>query len=479
MKKHFRLLGVAALATTMLTGCSNDELVETNQGEAIAFRARTETRATDLTLDNLGDFKVYAKGMHPSGDLYTEFIIGSASDAEIAKKNTTGTNTNIWDLNRNVYWPSGMDQILFWAYTTDDNSSNANAIDLGNTATKVTFERTGPKIASFTPVKSSLSETSETGKWADGYKQKDLLIAFTEQKKEDGTQVTLKFDHALSKINIKATHTQDSKDHRIVTIKGAWIVNAKTTGDLTAGFEWNKEEKKATHDIQWQNQSTFGTYGSYSNVLYSFTKTTQTTADILGSNGELMLIPQTTPGIIFNTDNDPNTYTDGAYILLLCRVELLHDGDNHNNQANTDDILIENGKHYHQLFPALGNDEKFNRNQYGFSCVPLNIDWKKGTQYTYNLNICCNGSGAGVYPPKVFSEDELKQLIPDNAVVDATIEKPKPLEIIQNINSITHKEAGDPVLDLPITFDVKVSKWTNAANNSDKEEDATIDTSLQ
>lgn len=470
MKKHFRLLGVAALATTMLTGCSNDELVETNQGEAIAFRARTETRATDLSLSNLGDFKVYAKGMHPSGDLYTEFIIGSNSQAETATKSSTGNN--IWDLGRKVFWPSGMDQILFWAYTTDDDSSDEDDINLcGGT---ISFETTGPQITSFTPVKSTLSESSETGKWADGHKQKDLLIAFKEQKKEDGTQVPLNFDHVLSKINIKATHTQDTEDHRIVSIKGAWIVNAKTTGDLTAGFQWDETNKTATNDIKWQNLQTDGTYGSYSNSAYEFK--VNTTEGILGNKGELMLIPQETKAIEFDTSKEEHTYTDGAYILLLCRVELKHDGAKHDDQANTDDILIEDGKHYHQLFPALAENGKFDRTQYGLSCVPLTINWKKGTQYIYNLSICCNGSGAGVYPPK-FTDEQLSKLIPAN-VLNAS---PKTLNIVQNNKDVTKKDIGDPVLDNPITFEVSVSKWTNAVTNTDedKDKDVTIDTSLQ
>ncbi len=57
--KKFLFLGIAA--TAMFASCTNDEMVEMNPQSAIGFETFVDksTRATDVTLDNLGTFWVY------------------------------------------------------------------------------------------------------------------------------------------------------------------------------------------------------------------------------------------------------------------------------------------------------------------------------------------------------------------------------------------------------------------------------------
>ena len=80
----------AMLAAIFATSCSNEEVVETNAdpiGEAIDFRPAVSTRATATTIANLGEFNVYAKGIHPnSGSLFKPFLVGSDAGPAVAKK---------------------------------------------------------------------------------------------------------------------------------------------------------------------------------------------------------------------------------------------------------------------------------------------------------------------------------------------------------------------------------------------------------
>ena len=147
----------------------------------------------------------------------------------------------------------------------------------------------------------------------------------------------------------------------------------------------------------------------------------------------------------YNFEN-PNS---GAYILLLCRVEAWHNGQIHQGESIGDliDTSSQAGMHIHQLFPIT---ETYNSEAYGYTCVPVDFDWKPGTKYIYNLEFCGHGSGAGVYPPNDFKN--ITNLPKDN-------------NYITDIPSGKHP--GNPVLDNPISFKVTIDSWT--AENSDGE----------
>lgn len=439
------------MATAVFAGCSNDEILESYQGEEISFRTRIETRATELSKTNLGDFSVIAKGIHPTGNLYTAYLIGEMNETtkiitgETAKKDPT--MQTIWKLGRDVYWPSGMEQVLFWAYTTQQDGFQDKEAPMSNGTVK--FNENGPIIEGFEPVHASLTENNEIGIYADGGNQKDLLVAFTEQNKSKGTSVSLTFKHALSQIDIKAYQKEKAEnDHRIVKVKGAWIVNVNNKGNLQSGFTWDIENKIASEKPEWGSLSNPGIYGTFFNTEITLNTTKK---PLLGSGGELMIIPQKVEQWNLSADN-----TSGAYILLLCRIELEHDGTTHT--GSTDDINIVNNKHYHQLFPVAN---EYDSNMYGFSCVPLKIDWTMGTKYTYNLDICGATTGAGYYPPTI-SEDMLNKLVP------STYDK-------NNINSSIpeNKSVGSLVLDDPIKFDVSVEDW-NSTEHPEVNEDISL-----
>lgn len=437
-----KMTAALMIGALTVTSCANDVETDINidpSGDAISFSPSVghASRATEVDISILGNFAVIAKGVHQSGDLYSHYIIGSESNNTVVPDIAYGPaspseSNNIWSLNHSVYWPSDMNKILFWAYTTDITGDQTDDVLSSGT---VTFGTNGPKISDFVPETAVLSTNPGTGIWGDGYSQKDLLIAFQEQAKNAGTAVALNFKHALTQINIQAKQSkaEDSQDHRVVKIRGAWIYNVRTKGDLSAGFDWNPTSKTATHVPVWQDLSEIDCYGSYYSTATTLTSDAQ---GLLGKNGSLMIIPQST--------------TD-TYILLLCRIELEHDGATHEGgPADITDIDVKGNKHYHQLFPVA---DKYDAKQYGFTCVHLSTPtaWEMGKKYMYTLDICGVTAGAGVYPPK-SGTDKYDSLVPGS---DTNI------EIVQR----KVKNDGDPVLDEPIKFNVTVGDWTEAWTN--------------
>lgn len=461
-----RLITFAVTAAICLASCSNDEVMEQNsdpKGKAITFYAKVghSTRAVETEYSNLGNFYVFAKSVHPDGSLYSAYLVGSESDnkfnpetAERKDETSTGsegsTTVSTWSLGHDVYLPSGINDAVFWAFT-DGQKGKEPILSSGT----ISFNHTtGPVITGYTPATAGNNslESEEQTIWADGSQQKDLVSAFG-QAKQSGTLsniINLNFNHLLSQVTINAAQkAKADNDHRIVKVKGAWIVNVKNMADLSAGYKY-AEGKGADHP-SWSipEDATFTQYGTYFKNpidLSSYTGNNENGwRDLTFSS--LMLIPQENSKWNAADDSDFKG-TETAYIMLLCRVELKHAGDKHEGADVDDgDIHTENGYHYHQQFPV--NAEKtYNPNEYGLTCIPVPINWEKGIHYTFNLDICGSKSGAGVYPP-AYVEDDIKNLI-------------IPVTERKNITITTipaGKNPGDPVLDEPIKFTVEVNEW--------------------
>lgn len=475
------LLAVASLATS----CATDVETSVNtdpEGNAIRFAASVgrSARATETKLENLGDFAVVARGMHPDGVLYDHYIIGASDGGEIAKKD----EGNTWKLDHDVYWPATLQRILFVGYTTLQSGESSDDVLSG---ANFNIDGDVPEISSFEPEKADLRKESNagTGIWADGKDQKDLIVAFNAMDRGSSTAVDLNFRHALTQVSIQAGMKDKlDNDHRIVKVKGAWIVNAAQSGELSATITVDKtaETHPTTNKTSWISAGR-ETYGSYYNDVIPLTK--DGSNDLLRES--LMLIPQS---LTAWDPKNPSVIT-GAYIMLLCRVELEHDGESHPGDSKNEDVAFTgsdaagNGKHYHQLFPV--NTEKYDGSEYGFVCVPLGTDWGDpgspvdavgstttdlkgmGKHYTYKLDICGKESGAGYYPPT----PDASKLIPTGATVTALVlqddgtykEKNVPLKPKTDVPS--PKVVGSPVLDDPITFTVTVSPWGDPSTDPD------------
>lgn len=466
----------------LATSCANDVETSVNidpQGNAINFTASVgrSSRATEISPKNLGDFAVMARGIHPNGTLYDHFLIGDADNGgeiahfkELADDELSGT----WTLDRSVYWPSSLNRVLFIGYTTlkrgtDNKSESSEHGVLGSAGFSIVGDK--PTISNFMPLKLDLTANNKTGVWADGAEQKDLLVAFQQQDRGTTTTVDLNFRHALTQVSITAKQKdKGSDDNRIVKVKGAWIVNAAAIGKLTANI--SVTDGTATNKTSWEATGR-ETYGSYYNDIVYLEK--EEAKDLLYES--LMLVPQNL------TKWDKTAANTGAYIMLLCRVELEHKGITHDGADITDIAIVGDdeatGHHYHQLFPV--NTEKYDGSEYGFVCVPLSTDWatavdKKedckgaGKHYTYVLDICGAKTGAGIYPPfyKAVTDNPAvpANLIPANAKVSAYVYnaetgkyKTETVDLNPVVTLPSGKNVGDNVLDEPIKFSVTVSDW--------------------
>lgn len=399
-------IGLLVLAAS----CSEDVTEEINSGPEISFTTRM-SRAEQIysSVDNLSQFNVYAEA---------ENFAGLFINNQTAIKDNNG----VFNLDQAYRWPSSADYIQFWAYAP---------VSLNNAEVKI--EGNHSASIEITPTYYHATTTGgSASSGSSGKTHQDLITAYVKAGKSSVTNSTvqLQFHHALSQIELNAMIGSGSAHEYSVSIKGAWFVNVNGNGKLV----FNND----TGISSWTTGSTKTQYGE----LYSAGTSLGSSSNIclLGESqakSGLMVIPQYVPS--WDVEQNKANTNNGAYILLLCRVEVKHNGNDHQG----DYVHIVGDKHYHQMFPVTDTG-KYNENHYGYVCVPLNgIEWKMGYKYVYNLEFCGKTSGAGLYPP------ELPDGLPEGN--DIITERP------------TGKNVGDPVLDEPIKFSVTTLEgWTNS-----------------
>lgn len=434
MNSKIAFLGLAGAMSLMFASCSVEETDEILKGEAISFNTRV-SRATEVTQTSLTGFRVYA-----DADGYSDMFI----NGEWAKR--VG-DTNVFTLPTSYYWPQGVHNIRFWAYAPYD----------GPDATPVlnpSFSVDQQGFGDYTPEKSM----ADAGK-----NHHDIVVAYNEvtQSAATGSSVELNFHHALSQIEVKAilgegarkgvkgTKDKDGTEGMIVYIKGAWIMNVAGTGHL----DFDKDD--VTTHIKWtKDNDDKGNYGRLSEKM-ELSAHGGTASGIIVNGSDLtlpyslMLIPQKLDKYEFAATGTPEK--KGAYILVLCRVETVHKDTNHDTSttaATGGSIIIgdDDKTHIHQMFPV---SDDFNDAEFGYTCVPIDTEWLPGKKYVYTLQFCGTESGAGVYPPE----------LPDMPVPDGVTVVPKPSD----------KNPGDPVLNNPLKFTVKVDEWSEAVQDVPKD----------
>lgn len=428
MNPTAKLSALAVMTAIGFASCSTDELQEVNTGEGISFTSQV-SRATPTTLSNLDGFYVYA-----DAEGYTNMFLKDM-------KATKDGNTSTYLLEHKVTWPADVDQINFWAY--------------GPLAAKDYLE---PDINATTQHIHGVNVLASYD--AGGETHNDFVLTYAEARKTPGNQVSLEFHHALSQIELRARLGENFEKGRRVKIKGAWFVNINSKGEVQFADGLAEEY----HHMSWNNLSQPTYYGCYFNdgnepSLSISSTSAPIIANAGNKNSSLMLIPQKLDAYSFGTSvtETPSVHEGeatvsetgaGAYILMLCRIETHHDTPvTPDGQANNPAILDEKDKgHTHQLFPITKDSEGnmiYTAGAYGYTCVPVAVDWMPGKKYVYTLQFCGRGSGAGQYPPAV---------LPDVFPVDDT-----------HINTPEEgKKPGDNVLDNEISFKVDVLDWTPA-----------------
>ena len=426
MKSKTKLLSLASIAALGLVSCANDELKEVYAGEDISFTTRV-TRATPTTLDNLDGFRVYA-----DADGYRNLFINGLK----AVKKAPGSGDYV--LESKITWPVDVNKIRFWAY--------------------------GPLDANITPEISAQTQLLKSCTVAPnmtdgGVNHQDIVVTYTEATREStsGMQVPLEFHHALSQVEVKIRKGEGFEEGRVVKVKGAWIINVHSEGDLEFDLT------AANHHMNWATSVP----ANYGRILGDGTRLGNNVVNMIsneaigGGNSSLMVLPQKFVKYQFEDavaaadnalTNAPNYNSSGTYILVLCRVETEHKFDATPEGASENPAigpLVENGVqvgHVHQLFPVVEDADGhlvFDADAYGYSCVPIEGEWLPGKKYVYTLEFCGKNSGAGVYPPE-----------------------PLPDGLPEGEKRPDDKKPGDPVLDDPITFSVTVSDWTEENVNT-------------
>lgn len=397
---NIKITSIGLAGLLLATACSNDDVKLSGADNEISFNTCV-SRATVTTTSNLKSFKVWANA---SG--FDNKII----NGKIATKPDDKT---YFILPETVIWPQDVATLDVYA--------------LAPATLDATFNSNGPTISGFEPN-------------SDPSKQSDLIVAYKQASRSDGSSISLEFHHALSQIEINAVKANEGNsdiESKHVMIKGAWIVNVAKKGTLAF-------DKDATNYMDWAAAVEKTNYGQ------EFTAQTldHTSASLLASDNNssnMLLVPQQLGTWNLTNDKAANS-AKGAYILVLCRVEAEHKGTTHPGNDAAIDVDNVNDIHKHQLFPYTG---KYDSEEYGYSCVPINTKWEPGKKYVYNLSFCGVSSGAGVYPPSSdlanFPDGDGKYIkfgtsshkFPDN------------------------KGVGDPVLDSPITFTVTVDdSWS-------------------
>lgn len=381
MKKN---LLFAALAASVMVSCSNDDIVDVNHGEGIAFRAsldRALTRANATNLKNLNAFNVTAIG---NGQNYFSNM-GVTSQDE-------GQN---WVTASTYYWPSY--KLSFFAYAPQEPGGT------------VSIDNSGKKITGFSPSQ----KVSE---------QKDLVVSYNEgdKKNNEDKGVAMNFKHALSQIEVKA---KCSNDKIKIEVLGVKMVNAAAKADFT----FPEDETLASYTLPQNNWSNLLEKDDHSKAyMIKGSQKLQLRADeqsIMFGTNNFMLIPQQLTA--WNGTED----TNGAYLSVLCRI-----------------YSLDNGKET-LLYPEPTKDDP-KTDKYAFAAVAIDTNWEPGKKYTYTLNFCGNGGGAGEIDP-----NPVDPIDPTDPEIDPT---PKP-----------DGNGGDEILGKPIKFTVTVDEWKDESKDVD------------
>lgn len=357
-----------------MSSCMEDEVLERNQGNALAFRASIDkalSRSGDGNVTDLGklqEFKVTAT-IDGQSNYFTDMMVNK-------------TPGDAWTTAATYYWPSY--NLGFYAYAP----TNIGGVSINDA---------GKKITDFAPNK-------------DVNQQIDLLVAYNTGNRTDNelSGVALNFKHALSQIDVQAKCSNPNIE---IVVKSIRFVNVKTKGSFTYPAQTTTA---GNLDGCW---APGGDLSSGADYKASFEQSKEVTLEsnpksINSSKNNFMLIPQKL------TKWEKTSAANGAYIAVLCRIS--------SKDGNTKT----------QLYPELNGD---NATKFGSIIVPIDTNWEAGKKYTYTLNFCGDGGGAGLVDPN-----------PDTT--DPNVDpKPKP-----------GSEGGDPVLGNPIKFTVSVEEWVDA-----------------
>lgn len=373
-KKHVFYAGLALMA---LAACSQDETTDVNMDGAIGFRTSLgkSTRAV-TTLADMGTFNVTA---FPTGgaNYFTDLAV-SSTDSGVT-----------WNTASVYYWPAGT--LNFTAYAPASISTLVSIADGAGNQQISAFE-----------VEQVVAD------------QKDVVASFNSGDKETygASGVPMNFKHILSQIEVKAKCTNASLRVKVMGVKlGA--VSAK--GD----FAFPQAQTNTAYTVprtNWTNLSTPKDFLAEDAAATGLTLDGTARSIMFGTDNFLMIPQQLTKYV-------PASAPTGAYIAVLCRIDVNDGSDN-----------------YTAFYPSATPTD------YAFLAAGIDTEWLPGKKYTYTLEFG-NGAG-GVVPPNQ-----------DNPNPGGGTTTP------HNPTAPFPSSPGDPILNQPINFTVTVDSWADQSEN--------------
>lgn len=353
MKSKLFFLALSAMA--LATSCSNDEVTELSDSNAIKYDLGIGkiTRATDVycNANKFDAFKVWAN--------YT--AEGSSTAASyIAGDNITSTDGSTWtDASGTRYWPEKgtLDFYALAGYST-------------------------PTLATGNTVTWSVDETVVN--------QQDLCYAVKKSQSKANSTVALNFRHALSQIVFKAQN-KNAKLYVEIEEVGVCNVNSGATFTLPTANTDNNKQDHTSSDATFEAGSQ-GSWASYTgaakyttgvfnsvvtgnSTVVNLTDNTNTATNHTGTNDygkAMLLLPSESETIAWDGKKqltiNAGTYTpavgDGTLILVKCKIW------NVAGDSKTDTDV--------QLY---GNEDGSAK----WAAIPASFNWEQGKKYIYTL----------------------------------------------------------------------------------------------
>lgn len=262
MKKQLFLTAVAALA---MVSCSEENVLDTNRGNAIDFRAAMGTRAQETTTANMSSIYVTALNAREE-NLFSDQLFSKQPDNFF-------TSTPVY------HWPGDGSTLTFYAYSPSKT-------DLGGT---LEITSTTKKLTDFSP-KASITD------------QKDFVTIKTTGNKtnNEATGVPLQFEHRLVQIEVQA---KNANEGYVYKVKGVRIGKPVSKG--TFDFEtnaWVLNTEKTNYEAECDNEQ----------ILAA-----QPVSIMKANDDNAMLIPQS---LTAWATTDKTNVAEGAYLAVKVQI---------------------------------------------------------------------------------------------------------------------------------------------------------------
>lgn len=335
----------AILACAMMYSCSNDEVLEQRQPQAITY-APTVTIPTRgvTTTANIDQYVVDG------------FLTTDKETTHYVNNNAFNLVEGQWKTDNSHYWPY-TGTINFYALSP--NSLRAKA-DFG-------VENTTDRTVAIKDYEISTTVGAYT----------DVLYSVTtDQSHANGSDlapVPLDFKHALSQVVFNVKNTNSAL---IIDVKGIRIANLASKGTYTLPNSTTTLQAGSPVGAWTLAPKANGgkTYDAFVSEVKDITPEKGVVALTTPENGAMLLLPQTATA--WDPQNDGDNVAGGSFILVNCHVWTVA-GENKTllwpNVTDTSGEII-----YREI------------------AIPLALNWEQGKKYTYTLVF---GNGAGYIPP--------------------------------------------------------------------------------